>query len=250
MHRPIQDKRGFTLVELLAAMAILSIIVLLLARVFADSTKVWQLGTRRIIANTDGRAVIDFIVRELSDAIVDDVLTMKIESDYLEVLGMETDRIFFVSAANRPEYQGPNDFERQAIEIGYEVRELQDKDGPTGRFGIWRGYRVNLPDKLMCYKDSNWWHNIQLGDVIAENVRTLEFWAYDSTGQSCVSYDSADARFDGGPAWIDVYIELLGEDDAIRAALLSGTAAEDFANEKVRRFHGRAYLRNRLGYMR
>ena len=63
------NKSGFTLIELLAGMAILSILVLMLGRFFTESSRAWETGTRQADLNNTGRAIMDYVTRELSMAV-------------------------------------------------------------------------------------------------------------------------------------------------------------------------------------
>jgi len=57
---------GFTLVELLVAMAILSIIVVICGRLFQQASAAWETGVRRAERNIIGRNLADFIAGDLS----------------------------------------------------------------------------------------------------------------------------------------------------------------------------------------
>ena len=61
--------RGFTLVELLVAMTILSILVMICLQFFSKARTVWDTGSRIVDANLKGRAVADFIAQEVSQAL-------------------------------------------------------------------------------------------------------------------------------------------------------------------------------------
>ena len=67
----LPDKRGFTLLELLLSMGILSIIVLIVAQIFNQTTLCWETGSKKAEQNMVGRAVTDFIAKELSHAVFD-----------------------------------------------------------------------------------------------------------------------------------------------------------------------------------
>lgn len=60
---------GFTLVELLVAMAILSIIVVICGRLFQQASAAWETGVRRAERNIIGRNLADFIAGDLSRAV-------------------------------------------------------------------------------------------------------------------------------------------------------------------------------------
>ena len=61
---------AFTLIELLVAMAVLLIIVLIVAKVFAQASSTWTTGARRVEMNMTGRAVADFVAQDLSQAVI------------------------------------------------------------------------------------------------------------------------------------------------------------------------------------
>ncbi len=258
------SRRGFTMIELMAAMAILLMITLFVGRIFSDSTKMWKLGTRRVTNAMDGRAVVDFIVREMSSAIADDVLVFahKFNADS-DVLGMDSDRIYFTTTDQRAELDSQTYLRRQVRQVSYLVSNMLDvnNDPIVGRYRIVRNMRNNsigAANDFTCYTTPNWWTSTAMNyeggegsgsgsDTLAENVRTLEFWVYDRAGnlRAGTDYNSKDH---GPPGWIEIYVELLGEDDAIKASQLSGAAASDFADRSSRRYVGRVYLNNGRGY--
>ena len=269
------QRGGFTMIELMAAMAILLMITLFVGRIFSDSTKIWKLGTRRVTNAMDGRAVVDFIVREMSSAIADDVLVFahKFNADP-DVLGMDSDRIYFTTTDQRAGLDSQTYLRRQVRQVSYLVSNMLDvnNDPIVGRYRIVRTVRVNTigtGGEFTCYTDPDWWRedwmNYKLGETfdsvtLAENVRTLEFWLYDQTGKVMRS-DDPDRPYGSGSelvytsqnptrkiGWVEVYVELLGEDDAIKASQLTGTADDDFADRASRRYVGRVYLNNGRGY--
>jgi prepilin-type N-terminal cleavage/methylation domain-containing protein len=68
-RRPPTSGSGFTLIELLVAMAILMVIVLMLANVFQQSTRSWNIGTRQAEIGLEARAAINLIEQDLSQAV-------------------------------------------------------------------------------------------------------------------------------------------------------------------------------------
>ena len=55
---------GFTLIEVLVAMAVLAMIVVAMGTVFGQSTAAWDSGVRRVQSLMVGRALTDYFVRE------------------------------------------------------------------------------------------------------------------------------------------------------------------------------------------
>lgn len=60
---------GFTLIELLVAMAILMVIVLMLANLFQQSTRAWDIGMRQAEVGLEARAAINMIEQDLNQAV-------------------------------------------------------------------------------------------------------------------------------------------------------------------------------------
>lgn len=62
---------GFSLIEIMVAVAILAVIVLIMSAVYHQSSLAWDAGMRKAKGNVTGRAVLGFIARELSGAVVE-----------------------------------------------------------------------------------------------------------------------------------------------------------------------------------
>lgn len=62
---------GFTLIELLTATFILLIIVLIIGKVYHQSSLSWSAGVRRAQGNMSGRSAIGYMARELMCAVAD-----------------------------------------------------------------------------------------------------------------------------------------------------------------------------------
>lgn len=62
---------GFTMLEILLAMSILSILVLMVSAIFNRSMGAWEIGTRKTELNMEGRSALLFMAQELSQAVAD-----------------------------------------------------------------------------------------------------------------------------------------------------------------------------------
>lgn len=284
--------RGFTLIELLVSMGILAIIVLMMARVFTETSNAWSTGTKRVYEAQEGRVIMDFLVQEMSQAIADDLVSFKIHStpnppnsDSLSVsaYGLESDSICFVAATRPPPY---STMLRAVPHYMYFVDYMTDFDGnpmdeshPEGpRYRLARLRKTaathSSPENLArsAYQNPEWWKpNLwrepilpfatQNRETIAENVAGFEVWAAKGSlieqGEMnpdvyfIEGYDSVDEG--EPPLWVDIYLMLLGEPEAIRAADLwrnTHPDREDFVDRSTRRYSARIYFRNREGYSR
>ncbi len=58
--------RGYTLIELLVALAILGVIVVICGRIFQQANVSWNIGSQKAEINMIGRSVADFIAQDIS----------------------------------------------------------------------------------------------------------------------------------------------------------------------------------------
>lgn len=254
MNRPAsQRRRGFTLIEIMAAVSVLAIIVVFMANVFANTSKVWKLGNKRVESNNSGRAAIEFVARELSSALISGTVELELKSDADPIYGSgkaRSDRIAFASTLTTPQ-----------VAPSYPVRELKQSvfavistNGAKGPYMLmlhnffapsyvkdifqeqteWTGYLVS-PAAVTIGNSS----------VIAENVRNFEVFVYNQQAVPVPDYKS---WVHGPPLFIDVYLEVLAEEDAIRAGL--GMTSDEELTRATRRYHTRVFMPNVQGAMR
>jgi type II secretory pathway component PulJ len=89
---PPPSALGFTLIELLVAMSILMVIVLMLANVFQQSTRSWNIGTRQAEIGLEARGAINLIEQDLSQAVA--------SSNYLFSIAQGSTLEFYMLARN------------------------------------------------------------------------------------------------------------------------------------------------------
>jgi len=65
------NRRAFTIVEMLVGMAVLVVMVTFLITMLGHSSRAWVLGERRVYTDQNGRAIFDLMARDLSPAIAD-----------------------------------------------------------------------------------------------------------------------------------------------------------------------------------
>lgn len=65
-----KNSRAFTLVELLVAMTVLSLLVVLISSVLSGVNKAWVAGEERVENYQTGRAILELITRELKSAVI------------------------------------------------------------------------------------------------------------------------------------------------------------------------------------
>jgi prepilin-type N-terminal cleavage/methylation domain-containing protein len=249
---------GFTLLELLASIAILGILVVMISQIFGESDKAWNSGTGRSVNNTEGRAALNMIMRDLELAVADNVLTFKMGLDRTNLVtyGFTNSEINFVSLKN-----DSKDGNRTAREIQYWVNM---DPAHTGRYQL---VRSEVSDSLECYDNPRWYDQRVAGfsyAIVAENVVGLAFYApdgsttYDSLVTNQNTYvNSPPFTPRNTPPHVDVYLEIMNERESKQLNDLAGKGKKrdedtlqcrEFAERNARRYTGRAFFQNRQGY--
>ncbi len=258
---PRRLRRGFSLIEVLAAMTILAIIVLMVARLFADSSMTWKVGSRRVDQDVNARASLELIGRQLTMSMSDFIVSLRIEPGDKDLYGKDSDMVSFASLDQRAEIRnfaavpgGP------AIATPYrdlqQIRYLLMEPAGTPKVGYMLGRhstQAENNDFFQCYADKNWSSNFDVypddyATVMAEHIARFNIYAYtpSSNGIPVLKRNYFSAT-DGGLLWIDLVMYILDEDDAIKAANMSGTERGKFLDRVARRYVHRAFPHNAPG---
>jgi hypothetical protein len=258
-----ETRDGFSLLELLSAMAILMIIVMLMGVIFAEGDRIWTIGTNRVDNNSYGRAALNMIAHDLQYAVADDVLTFAVNGSIgwggVQSYGFQNCEIRAVSLQN-----DSSDNNRTAREIYYYVQEMTNSVGAKlGRYYLVRGYwSAEILDPATagqhCYKNKTWCCDVPYPTnrtIIADNVSA--FLVSYPGGPS--SYYLSTEHGNRLPEYVDVCLEILNERPARQAGELwlkwisSGNTtfrdrALDIVDKNQRRYTERVYFHNRYGY--
>lgn len=247
-------RSGFSLVEVMASMAVLSVIVLIIARLFADSSSAWDNGTRRMDVDSVARSALEFMSRELSQASADRYVRMKVES--LNAGSWETtksDSIYFVGMNSLAYYNSSTSTPyRDVQQIRYGIIT-----NTTGRLSL-RRWVVEKEDisSFTAYSvlASNWWtvmlsYNPDWGNSIADNVVAFRVNVYTATNGVSQYRANYDSQTDGPPMYADLYLSVVDDRDATRAEGMSSADQTNYVKNKARRYSTRVYFQNRLGDM-
>lgn len=257
MRHKTNRRAAFTLVELLAAMAVLAIMLLMFANIFASSGKAWSSGTRRTEQNMNGRAVLEYMCKEISQSIVGSNNGVVFQLDY-DVSGTFSERSYFTntalhfvstrgcSAAANPDEarlihyyvrKGPNTSSGDDF-APYQLMRAQNSDHSI----ITSAYQTTAkPPGWSSQKSGTGWQ----ASVFVDNI-TQFYVVADGNNATFKSYSYTPNRL---PDYVDIVIGFLSEDDARKAQLLSGAARLNYVTKAEKRFTRRIYMQNRVGYL-
>lgn len=243
---PKESTRGdifaFTLVEMLVSMAILALIVLLMGRIFSDSSDAYKTGLKQSDQNLNGRVVLDYVARELRQAIIDENLVMSVQPSDTDLYDMGeglNDWISFAAIGGD---------EREVELLTYYVRQDTQNIGGVDvvSYELMRGVTFKEDDINAAYKGSQWYD--KKGNTarhIARNLSGFAIRLYDKEGD--LLNDSSDSTIVTNlPAYADLYLGLMGDSDLVEAHLKGNT--DNFIHKQEMIFMKRVYFRNRMGY--
>ncbi len=252
MHRT-NSRAAFTLIELLAAMAVLSIMMLMFANIFSSSGKAWTSGTRRTEQNMNGRAVLEFLGKEIGQSIINSSglvfqVSYKAPSD---PRSMQVSYLYDNSALHCVSARGCESptYPDEARLINYYVSPQTDSDG-FKHFQLMRAQCMDQNVISTVYKQlTPTWLQSTAGQtgwsvsVLVDNI--TQFYVLANGNNPNFKSSNVPVQL---PAYVDILIGFLSEDDARKAQYLASDVQTNFLNKAEKRFTRRVYLQNRTGY--
>ena len=214
-RRPTQSvtsrHAGFTLLELLAAMAILLIMTALLFQAFGQASRGWLQAENRVETFSQARAVLDFMSKEISQAIVNSNITFLGDANdiaFVAPVNTGTNAVDLVEVVYRlslPSKAAPGAADpgsnfvdnattwpkrlvRRTSHFGAPTTECWNYgSGASGSAPPWDFYGSPNPNP-------NWPETSDSNRtaVLAENVMSITFQYYDATNSIVQSYWNSD----------------------------------------------------------
>lgn len=217
---------AFTLIEVLVAMTVLSVMVLMVANIFQSSSASWNIGTQKADMNTAARAALDFMARELASAVAGPIETVAAGANSAIVFDLQNGNdIRFVSLLGEP---GGDKRALQASLFRYQDNILQ-YHRETSSFNPY----INSPG----------WSG---GAMLITNVLDLQISAF--ANESDLNGGAGTGAYNSNslPLCLDIALEMLSDDD-MRKYIATGNDP-DFRARNAKIYSTRVYFPNRVGY--
>ena len=226
--------QGFTLLEVLVAMAVMIVIIVMVTNMFRDASEAWDSGTQRAEMNTSARAAVEYITRELQSAIAGPIDTVASPAAAYLPFRLDSDGLKFCTLTQTP---GGNARAMRGVlfyHVPLEARLMYKRLSTTftGYQAIWDTDQSPPPAP----------------DLLITNVWRFEVTIY-SNENDMISGSPATLPYNSSvlPAAVDISIEMLGERDMARALSLSGAAQEGYVMTNSRVYTARVCFPNRGG---
>lgn len=225
----VSGRSAFTLIEVLASMAVLVILVLALTRVFVETGNATKRGTTALLRNSVGETAMDSILQDLDCMVVNERIACYKRAD--ADLGM-FDRFYFIGT------NGDQDDELPYEYFKFYVRErtvTNSLGAVYKRYDLMKAravMAVGAKNGLYALRpvDQEWWNKYdaiaQDVDTLAENVVMFDIYCQDwRTGKDLVTgganfNSSKGALSNTPPVAVDVMLVLTSPEAAVEGGML------------------------------
>jgi prepilin-type N-terminal cleavage/methylation domain-containing protein len=106
----MKSKTGFTLIEVLAAMAVLVILVLALTRMFMEAANITNRGTTMLMRNSAGSTALETLLQDAESMMVNERLACYVEADVTDPNGFGFDDVWFISTSGDQDDHMPYEY--------------------------------------------------------------------------------------------------------------------------------------------
>lgn len=247
-------RSAFTLIEILAAMAVLVILVLALTRMFVSAADITGRGMTTIARNSVGETAMDSIMQDLDCMVVNErIACAKIADDVSYVAGEPGvfDTFYFLSTAGDQDDDMPYEY----VKFYVKPQDLTNALGvPYRRFDLYKsrvimavGASATSGDSFYALRkeprdDQRWWEffetipvNQQDQEVIAENVVMFDIYCqrwdngndFTTSGDDFFSSEKLGATSNIPPVAVDVMLVLTSPEAAVEGGMLLAAAMKN-----------------------
>jgi prepilin-type N-terminal cleavage/methylation domain-containing protein len=261
-------KNAFTLLELLVALAVLSLLIVMLMSMVDNGAKLWRENENRVEAYREARAALGMIERDLRNAIaMNDTNFIRINAEAFPKL-LETDvqkntnggsAIFFL-AAQPAAAQDSAANKGDICEVGYFVGYGNSSAGPVVSGGgksmnLYRYFRSSDGTfSNLTNSSSSLFTNVTItgaeSDLLARNIKSFRLIPYhlDAAGD-CVPYNPT--TYGAMPDLLEVSITALNQDvsrklSSVAAWTNSSSSLTNVTGAAEQRFTTRIRLHDKL----
>jgi len=251
----IPSRTAFTLIEVLAAMAVLVILVLALTRMFGEAASITRKGTTALERNSAAETALETLLQDTEGMAVNERIGCYVEADVLDKGGFGFDEVWFATTS------GDQDDGRAYQLMRYYVTEVVSTSANGAEYKRYMLYRdlwiMAVADDygvdVMSTNQTDWWNfdletkrtasgwPIADRNMLADNVVRFDVYCQGWDGKDWMQVNAGKHIFDSTrgpvgmpqhknkpPAAFDIYLQITSPDVAVESgmALLPGVPAE------------------------
>ena len=235
--------RGFTLIEVLAAMAVLVVLILALTRMFVSAANITGRGMTTIARNSVGETAMDSILQDLDCMVVNERIACAKRADDVPYLASESqgvfDTFYFISTAGDQDDDMPYEYFKYYVK----PQTLTNALGAVyRRFDLMKSRVImavgasaesgGTPFYALRLKDKDWWDAFDEEsldeETLAENVVMFDIYCqrwdngrdFTTDGDDFYSSDTLGLTSNIPPVAVDVMLVLTSPEAAVEGGML------------------------------
>ena len=249
LHKRHDKRRAFTLIELLTAMVVLSMLAVLLFMAFSNTSRIMNLGSNQMERNQVVRAVLQQIERDLErTAYSSTAINMYQATGAVEVvtgLGISNTTLYCLSALASEEGNALG----TVVNVGYQVAQISETNFGVAvrRWALQRGDDAYVDP--VTYPAS-WWSsstaNPSFWKTLSDNVLGIAFQFYTNADNYVTTWNSTTNFPNQLPTSIGVTIWAIDNVNYNLALSLDQNlilpAAQQLITKNVHRYTSRVFL--------
>ena len=243
--RRVSMKSAFTLIEVLAAMAVLVILVLALTRMFMESANITKRGTTALMRNSVGETAMDSILQDLDCMLVNErIACAKIAGKVLGGGEDDFDTFYLITTSGDQDDDMPYEYVKLYIRPSTVTNSLgavyRRYDLVKSRvvMAVGASPTSGKPFYALRKGDQEWWdlfETIPIGsqdlEILAENVVMFDIYCqrwdtgkdFTTSGDNFFSSDSLAGVSNIPPVAVDVMLVLTSPEAAVEGGMLIAT---------------------------
>ena len=238
-------RAGFTLIEVLAAMAVLVLLVLALTRMFGEAANITKRGTTTLMRNSVGETAMDSILQDLDCMIVNErIACAKIAGKILGGGEDDFDTFYFITTSGDQDDDMPYHY----VKLYVRPTTATNAQGAVyRRFDLIKSRVIMAvgasatsgdPFYALRQEDQEWWDLFETiplrnqdQEVLAENVVMFDIYCqrwdkeedFTTDGDDFYSSDSLAGVSNIPPVAVDVMLVLTSPEAAVEGGMLIAT---------------------------
>ena len=257
-------RAGFTLIEVLASMAVLVILILALTRMFMEATSITKRGSSALMRNSTAETAMETLLQDAEGMVVSDRLACYVKADVTDPKGFEFDDVWFISTSGDQDDDLPYEYFHYFVATNIWTNAL---GASYLRFDLMKermifavgdagdSYGANLQFYALATNTAQWWQKgsnfpstVWDRQVLADNVVRFDIYCTGWDGKGWMGGFSGVHEFDSTrgpnglwptnvpPAAFDIYLQVSSPDTALESgmALAAGLPATDPVVVKAR----------------
>jgi len=227
---------GFTLIEVLASIAVLVILILALTRMFVAAASITRQGTTALMRNSMGETAMETLLQDTEGMAVNERLACYVEADVVDPDGFGFDDVWFITTSG-----DQDDGRAYQLMHYYVTNSIATNSLGTAymRFRLFREMWImanadNNGVDVMGTAQTQWWdYNLGRSDLnmLADNVVRFDIYALGWDGKEWMGGNAGVHEFDStlgplgqpprnvAPAAFDVYLQITSPEAAVEGGM-------------------------------